>query len=157
VAILTYNHVDRWFHKTRHCGTQPRVPRRKSPIGKAPPPPAILKPLGAQLRRLRLERELSQEQLAELAGLHYKYIGRVELSKAEPGADVLVRLARALAVPVGELFDTITPASTSPYRLSPGDIDSITAALEALTTVVDRVLGRQPRPLPVRSPRKTRV
>jgi hypothetical protein len=81
----------------------------------------------------------------------------VELSKAEPGADVLVRLARALAVPVGELFDTITPASTSPYRLSPGDIDSITAALEALTTVVDRVLGRQPRPLPVRSPRKTRV
>jgi transcriptional regulator with XRE-family HTH domain len=108
------------------------------------------------LRRLRLERQLSQERLAELAGLHYKYIGRVELAKADPGADVLVRLARALAVPVGELFETITPGSTSPYRLSPADVDSLAAALATLTSVVDRIVGRQPRPVPVRSPRKPR-
>ena len=45
---------------------------------------------------------MTQEALAELASLNYKYIGRVELGKADPGADVLVRLARALRVPVGE-------------------------------------------------------
>jgi transcriptional regulator with XRE-family HTH domain len=132
------------------------VPRRKSATGRSHPPPAVLRPLGTQLRRLRLERQLSQERLAELAGLHYKYIGRVELAKADPGADVLVRLARALAVPVGELFETITPGSTSPYRLSPADVDSLAAALATLTSVVDRVVGRQPRPVPLRSPRKPR-
>jgi transcriptional regulator with XRE-family HTH domain len=134
----------------------PRVPRRKSVSGKPHPPPAVLRPLGAQLRRLRLERELSQERLAELAGLHYKYIGRVELAKADPGAAVLVRLARALAVPVGELFETITPTGAVPYRLSPADVDGVSAALAALTTVVNRVLARQPRPLPQRSPRRSR-
>lgn len=139
------------------------MPRRKSATGKSQPPTApraalaaTLRPLGAQLRRLRLERQLSQERLAELAGLHYKYIGRVELGKADPGADVLVRLAKGLAVPVGELFDTITPGNTSPYRLSPGDVDSLAAALTTLTNVVERILGRQPRPLPTRSPRKPR-
>ena len=156
MVVASIYHIDKWFRRAGRCGTHPHVPRRKSASGKAPSPPAILKPLGAQLRRLRLERELSQERLAELAGLHYKYIGRVELSKAEPGADVLVRLARALAVPVGELFDTITPAATSPYRLSPGDLDSITSALDTLTAIVDRVVGREPRPVPLRSPRKPR-
>jgi transcriptional regulator with XRE-family HTH domain len=106
------------------------------------------------VRRLRLERRLSQERLAELAGLSYKHVGRIELAHAEPGADVLVRLARALAVPVGELFETITPTNTSPGRLSPSDVDSIVAALAALTAAVDRVVGRQPRPVSGRSPRQ---
>lgn len=132
------------------------MPRRKSTGGKSHPRPAVLRPLGTQLRRLRLERQLSQERLAELAGLHYKYIGKVELAKADPGADVLVRLAKALAVPVGELFETITPGNTSPYRLSPADVDSLAGALATLTSVVDRIVGRQPRPVPVRAPRKPR-
>jgi len=94
------------------------VPRRKIAIEKPPPRPAILRPLGNQLRRLRLERKLSQESLAEKAGLNYKYIGRIELAKADPGADVLVRLARALSIPLGELFATITPDDRG-HRLSP--------------------------------------
>jgi transcriptional regulator with XRE-family HTH domain len=130
-----------------------RVSRRK--LEKPRLRPAVLRPLGAQLRRLRLERKLSQEALAELAGLNYKYIGRIELAKADPGADVLVRLARGLAVPVGELFETITPADATPSRLLPSDVDSLTAALSALTTIVDRILARQPRPLLARAPRRS--
>jgi transcriptional regulator with XRE-family HTH domain len=132
------------------------VPRRKPPVEKPPPRPAVLRLLGAQLRRLRLERELSQERLAELAGLNYKYLGRIELAKADPGADVLVRLARALAVPVGQLFETITPADSTAYRLSPADVDGVAAAVTALTTIVDRVRRRQPYPLPARAPRRAR-
>ena len=116
----------------------------------------MLRPLGAQLRRLRLERKMSQESLAEIAGLNYKYIGRIELAKADPGADVLVRLARALAVPVGELFETITPTDASAFRFGPTDVESVAAALTALTTAVDRVFTRQPRPLPARAPRRSR-
>lgn len=114
----------------------------------------VLRPLGAQLRRLRLERKLSQERLAELASLNYKYVGRIELAKADPGADVLVRLARALGVPVGELFETITPGDSVAYRFSPADIEGVTGALATLTTVIERVLARQPRPLPSRAPRR---
>ncbi|MGH7484464.1 MAG: helix-turn-helix domain-containing protein [bacterium] len=128
--------------------------RRKPAAQKPRPRPAVLRPLGAQLRRLRLERDLSQEKLAELAGLNYKYIGRIELAKADPGADVLVRLARALSVPVGELFQTITPADGVPYRLLPSDVDTITVTLTTLTATVERIIGRQPRPLLSRAPRR---
>jgi transcriptional regulator with XRE-family HTH domain len=97
---------------------------------------------------------MSQEALAERAGLSYKYLGRIELAKADPGADVLVRIARALSVPVGELFQTITPVEAIPYRLLPSDVDSITLTLTTLTAAVDRILGRQPRPLLPRAPRR---
>src|SRR6476659_11083443 len=103
----------RWFYRPRVCDTQRSVSRRK-PAEKRVARPAVLRPLGAQLRRLRLDRRMTQETLAELASLNYKYVGRVELGKADPGADVLVRLARALSVSVGELFETITPAATTP-------------------------------------------
>ena len=116
----------------------------------------MLRPLGAQLRRLRLERNLSQEKLAELAGVNYKHIGQIELANTEPGADVLVRLARALGVPVGQLFETITPRDAVPHRLSPADIDVMSTALETLTAIVDRVRARQPRPSPARAPRRSR-
>jgi transcriptional regulator with XRE-family HTH domain len=140
------------------------VPRRKTasrmaPARKGRPKSAALRPLGAlgaQVRRLRLERDLSQERLAELAGVNYKYLGRVELSKADPGATVLVRLARALVVPVGEIFDTITPMNAAPYRLSPVDIEAVAAALATLTSVVDGILKRQPGPTPGRARRRSR-
>lgn len=115
-----------------------------------------MRPLGAQLRRLRLDRRWSQEYLAERAGLNYKYVGRIELGKADPGADVLVRLARALTVPVGDLFETITPPDAAPYRLLPSDIESVSTALAALQATVDRVLARQPRAVPSRAPRAKR-
>ena len=97
---------------------------------------------------------MTQETLAELASLKYKYIGRVELGKADPGADVLVRLARALSVPVGELFETITPTGAAPRSLPVADVESVTAAMQALTTAIDRLLSHQPRPTQARAPRR---
>jgi transcriptional regulator with XRE-family HTH domain len=116
--------------------------------------------LGAQLRRLREERKLSQEKLAELAGLHYKYVGRVELGKSDPGAYVLVRLAAALRVPIGELFEAVHPvgaADGTTHRLSPADADSIVDAASGLTALVNRILSRhKPSPLPGRPARRAR-
>jgi transcriptional regulator with XRE-family HTH domain len=141
------------------------VPRRTSADAKPRSKREVLRLLGAQLRHLRLQRSLSQERLAELAGLSYKYLGRIELAKADPGADVLVRLARALTVAVGDLFETITPtasagaASAAPPTLStlaPADLDAVTSALVTLSTVVDRVRARQAGALPARAPRRSR-
>ncbi|MBI2220416.1 MAG: helix-turn-helix domain-containing protein [Acidobacteria bacterium] len=99
---------------------------------------------------------MSQEALAELASLSYKYVGRIELGKADPGADVLVRLARALSVPVGELFEPITPTGDAPSRLPVAELEDVNAALATLTDAVGRLLARQPRsPAPSRAPRRS--
>lgn len=97
---------------------------------------------------------MTQETLAELASLNYKYIGRIELGKADPGADVLLRLARALGVPVGELFDTLTPARTTPPPLPLDDVERVNAALQALTAAIERLLSHQPQPPALRAPRR---
>ena len=99
---------------------------------------------------------MTQEALAELASLNYKYIGRVELGKADPGADVLIRLARALRVPVGELFETITPAGGGRVWPPPGEAEDAATALRTLTAALERLLSPKPRPLTSRAPRRSR-
>lgn len=99
---------------------------------------------------------MSQEALAEGAKLNYKYIGRVELGKADPGADVLVRLARALRVPVGELFETITPTGTAPPQPPALDGEEVTGALATLTAAINSLLEGHPRPHSTRAPRRSR-
>lgn len=116
----------------------------------------MLRPLGAQIRRLRLERDLVQERLAELAGLNYKYLGRIELAQVNPSAEKLIHLARALGVTVGELFETTTPADTARRRLSPADLKGLSTPLATLTTEVDRLVKGQSRPLPQRATRRPR-
>ena len=89
---------------------------------------------------------MTQETLAELAGLNYKYIGRIELGKADPGADVLVRLARALGIPVGDLFETITPARGVPPALPLDHVDAVTSALETLTAAIEQLFSNRSNP-----------
>ena len=59
-----------------------------------------LKALGARIRELRRERGLTQEELAERAGLHSRYISRIELGGANFGVSVLFDIARGLSVEV---------------------------------------------------------
>jgi transcriptional regulator with XRE-family HTH domain len=48
--------------------------------------------------RLRQERGLTQEELADLAGLNRNYVGMVEREENSPTVDTLEALSRALRV-----------------------------------------------------------
>jgi transcriptional regulator with XRE-family HTH domain len=78
------------------------VPRRRTPR-----PDWILtrrQELGHRIATLRRERGLSQDQLAEAAGLDRRSIQRYEGAVREPQAGDLFLIARALDVHVSELF-----------------------------------------------------
>lgn len=57
-----------------------------------------------RIRHLRITRGWTQEQLAERAGIHYKYLGDVERGVRNPPLFNLTRIARALDVPLAALF-----------------------------------------------------
>lgn len=58
----------------------------------------------ANLRRLRKQRGLTQEQLGLAAGMHMADVGAFETQGREPRVSTIARLAEALDVDPGELF-----------------------------------------------------
>lgn len=58
----------------------------------------------ANLRRIRKEKGLSQEKLAELCGLHRTYIGRIEQRRENPSLKNIGIIAEGLEVNPGLLF-----------------------------------------------------
>jgi len=66
--------------------------------------PNIQVQFGKAVRRLRQRRKLSQEKLAELAGLHATYIGRIERGRQNISLANIGKIARALRVKPRELF-----------------------------------------------------
>jgi transcriptional regulator with XRE-family HTH domain len=62
---------------------------------------------GANLRRLRHQRGLSQERLAHAANLNTTHVAKIERGEREPGVRTVSKLATALEVSAAELFDGI--------------------------------------------------
>jgi transcriptional regulator with XRE-family HTH domain len=69
--------------------------------------PSALVLFGRQLRVLRKDRELSQEKLAELCGVHRNYIGRVERAETNMKFDRVIKLSAGLKVRPEQLFRLI--------------------------------------------------
>ncbi len=59
---------------------------------------------GKHLRKIREEKGLTQEKLADLAGMHFTYIGQIERGKRNPSLVNLERLAKALRIDAGKLL-----------------------------------------------------
>lgn len=76
-------------------------------VRRMPKPSRIPSPrdiLAQNLRRLRGARGLSQEGLADLAGLHRTYVGSVERAERNISLDNIAKLATALGVDLPHLL-----------------------------------------------------
>ena len=62
--------------------------------------------VGFNIRRIREELDLSQEELAALAGLHRAYVGQIERGEKNIGLKNLEKIAKALGVTMYLLFQT---------------------------------------------------
>ena len=60
--------------------------------------------VGVNVRRLRIERKLTQEQLAHDVEIDLTYLGGIERGRRNPSVNVLGRLALALGVLPGALL-----------------------------------------------------
>lgn len=70
---------------------------------------AICQAFGERVHVLRRRRKLSQEDLAQRAGLHRTYIGGVERGEINPTLVNVVRIGQALEVDATELLTDVLP------------------------------------------------
>jgi len=66
---------------------------------------ALIEEFGKRIRQLRTERNLSQEQLAELTGFHRTYIGMVERGERNLSLSNIGVFARVFGINLSELLD----------------------------------------------------
>lgn len=95
-------------------------------------------PFGHALRRWRTARRLSQQDLALRAGTPSRHVSFLETGRARPSHGMVLRLADALDVPLGDRNQLLRAAGFAPaYAARPLD----DAALGAVRRVVDRLLA----------------
>jgi transcriptional regulator with XRE-family HTH domain len=59
---------------------------------------------GKRLRKIRRNRDITQEQLAELCGISSDYVSQMERGVNSPSFETLQKLAEVLEVKVEEFF-----------------------------------------------------
>ena len=65
---------------------------------------SVLRSLGQEVRERRKQRDLSQEALAHLAGIHTNVVGRIERGIYNPTVLILLAIAMKLNTTLPELF-----------------------------------------------------
>ena len=70
---------------------------------------SLRRQFGIRLKSIRQERELTQEQFAELVGISVDFLSLIERGINAPSFEVLEQIAGNLRLPVRELFDFRKP------------------------------------------------
>jgi len=65
----------------------------------------ILENFGKQVKCLRLEKEMSQEELAEKLNIHRTYMSFIERGQRSPSLILIFKISRALGIKLPELFN----------------------------------------------------
>lgn len=62
--------------------------------------------VGKNVRRIRLQKGITQEELAFEAEIDLTYVGGIERGRRNPSLMVLARIAKALGVPLPKLLES---------------------------------------------------
>lgn len=71
----------------------------------------IAKTIGQRIRNYRTQKGLSQDKLAELAGVHPTYIGQLERGEKNATLESIERITSALKISLSDLFEKIDEQS----------------------------------------------
>ena len=67
----------------------------------------VLMRFGEAVRKLRQEKQISQEEFADLCGLHRTYISDIELGKRNVSLENIEKIAKALDLSISRLFEGV--------------------------------------------------
>jgi transcriptional regulator with XRE-family HTH domain len=106
--------------------------------------PARQESFGAELRRWRQRRRVSQLELALRAGTTQRHLSFVETGRSVPGREMVVRLAESLGLPLRERNELLLHAGYAPaYPDSAIGDEDLHAVREALQAIL---AGHEPYP-----------
>lgn len=77
---------------------------------------------GPRVRRLRLERRWSQQELSLRSGISTPHISSIERSKRFPSLEYALRIAESLGVPLSALCDESSSFSPPRMKSSPEEL-----------------------------------
>ena len=103
--------------------------------------------LAQQLRNLRIQKAMSQSEVAKLVGVSQQAVGKWERSKAEPDSKTLLKLAKFFGVTVDRLLEDGASHEKRKYPPAPSpeamrlanDYDSLDA--EGKNTLMNVLAG----------------
>jgi len=89
----------------------------------------LMNNIGGRIRNLRKDKGWSQEELAERAGLHFTYIGKIERSEHRVTIESLEKVTRAFGITLEEFFHLVQPVKEGVYN-------------ETLTRIINHLLNQ---------------
>jgi transcriptional regulator with XRE-family HTH domain len=101
-------------------------PREEPPVSAADVPP-----LGARIRRARLERGVSLRGLAREVGVSASLVSQIETGKSQPSVSTLYAITTALSISVESLFDATEAVPVAAVPAVPGTVLHALAAFAA--------------------------
>lgn len=72
--------------------------------------------IGDNIRKQRELRTLSRNNVEEMSGVNFRYLGEVERSERKPGIETLLKLSKAFGITVSELIGESEPSLTEEGR-----------------------------------------
>lgn len=106
----------------------------------------IMEATADRIRRLRKQRDISQEELALRAGINTVYFGQIERGQKCPTVDTLYKIAMGLEVPLPDLLrfdmaesdieDTGAYIAQLMKRIPPSKVTQVIKVLEAVADLL---------------------
>ena len=89
----------------------------------------LSKDIGQKIKLIRKAKKLTQEELGNLCGLSYKFIGEIERGSVNPSMDSVALIAKALNVTIGDFF---AKDKESFFQLSHNEVQTVKQTLNIL-------------------------